>query len=386
MSDLLMVKRKTDSKDTNLSFFKILIFTLFSFLLFFGGFGTEIMFWNVMGVCFGIIMFLILVYKKVSIKLPPHFKVFSIFLLFAMLSLDWTKHLITSSEFLFLFIGGWLFWLVFYNLKSHINFPIENIILLLGLIFGGLFVSRFIWNWDSTVGLSLFFTPTTIGSPHNHIGDFWAVVSVVIFYKLYKNPKKYFLWLFIPLAIFFMAMSLSRAAYLALFSGIFFLAYKGGAFKKLYRYKYIVTVLVILFLSLLFLVATQKSILFSRPYFIHSLVGLKYYPFGVGLGNFGFISIDPRTHILGLDQTSIYTHNIVLEMISGVGIFGLIFAYWLFKVCKDILSGSRFLNNRNFVYQAIFLTLTVNFLFDYTYFNSTMSWLWFISLALSQKD
>ena len=370
-----MFKKMFDRTTTN--YFFIIIF---AFLLFMGGFGTNIIFWNSVGSLFGIILLIYLVLKQGPLKIPPHFYLFITFLALFVLSLIWSIDFTESFKFLLLFVGGCTFWLAFYNLKHKIENKFELMILFLGIAFGGLAFAGILFQWPQMEGLSLIFNPS-LAHTHHHIGDFWAVVTVVAVYKLFKSPRNYLLWLFIPVALFLFAISLSRAAYLSLFAGVLFLAYKEGILKNIGKYKFISIIFAVSLLSLFFLVATQKSILFSRPYFIQTFLGLIKNPFGIGVGNFVYTSYANKDFISGLNSFSFYAHNIFLEVISGMGILGLSFIFWFIKVFTKVMNSS----NSRIIFTAIFLVLTVNFMFDITYFNPTMMWLWFISLGLAQN-
>ncbi|OGM59246.1 hypothetical protein A3A75_03925 [Candidatus Woesebacteria bacterium RIFCSPLOWO2_01_FULL_39_10] len=110
-------------------------------------------------------------------------------------------------------------------------------------------------------------------------------------------------------------------------------------------------------------------------------MGLIKNPFGIGVGNFVYTSYANKDFISGLNSFSFYAHNIFLEVISGMGILGLSFIFWFIKVFTKVMNSS----NSRIIFTAIFLVLTVNFMFDITYFNPTMMWLWFISLGLAQN-
>ena len=73
-----------------------------------------------------------------------------------------------------------------------------------------------------------------------------------------------------------------------------------------------------------------------------------------------------------------WTHNLVLEIISGLGIFSTIFIVWLFNVFKTFLH-----KDSPIPYEALFLAIFVNFTFDITYIIPTMLWLWFTAFALA---
>ncbi len=68
---------------------------------------------------------------------------------------------------------------------------------------------------------------------------------------------------------------------------------------------------------------------------------------------------------------------------TGMGIFGLVFIAWLFKIICDLWS-KKFA--QNLIYQAVFFALATNFFFHSTYFIPAMLWLWFMVLGLAQAD
>ena len=80
------------------------------------------------------------------------------------------------------------------------------------------------------------------------------------------------------------------------------------------------------------------------------------------------------------NEKTAFAHNIVLEVVVGVGVLGVFFVAWLIKVLLDIVRRGKSL------YSALFVALTVNFFFDTTYYIPTMIWLWFIFLGFSQKS
>jgi len=136
----------------------------------------------------------------------------------------------------------------------------------------------------------------------------------------------------------------------------------------------------LVFVALFVFAGAQKITLFSRPYFVQGIVGFVRNPLGIGMGNFIIVSSDSANHLWGMDAFSSIAHNIVLEILTGMGVFGFIFLAWLVIILKDVWHNNK---TKDIIYQALFVTLGVNFLFDTTYFISTMLWLWFGSLGLS---
>lgn len=349
-------------------------------ILFIGGLGLfNENYVNTISAIFGLIIIVFLLVEGRNLKIPKHFVLFSIFILILTLSLSWSRVFIPSFRQGMLFVAGWSFWLISYNVRKDITGWILNLIVILGIGFGILFVLNNFYHWPISRGLSLFLTPSKTGQFHFHIGDYWAIIGLITIFRLTKTPKQPFYWLMIPATAYFLFSSMSRGGIVALAVGIIFLILK-GKIRISGRTKIIIASI----LTGLFVVnSISKSTFLSRPYFIQAIAGLKIYPFGVGLGNFSGISNNPKTHLFGLSRFSLYTHNIILEMISAVGILGLVFLIWFIFVIFDVFFQSK---NKNLVFQAIFVVISTNFMFDYTYFIPTMCWLWFISLGQAQKE
>ena len=115
---------------------------------------------------------------------------------------------------------------------------------------------------------------------------------------------------------------------------------------------------------------------------LQAIVGFIHNPWGVGIGNFVQVSQNPENHLWGLGGHSAVTFNIILEILVGMGVFGFSFLAWFVRIITSLLQVPL----RGVpLYRAIFLALTANFFFNSTYFVPTMLWLWFGSLALSQR-
>ena len=105
--------------------------------------------------------------------------------------------------------------------------------------------------------------------------------------------------------------------------------------------------------------AREKSLLLSRQFFVQAVAGLLHYPKGIGLGSFGDISLNPEFHVWGMSDFSLVVHNLVLEIMSGVGWLGLVFVVWLAEVVRGVLGGRK---DKMLVYRAMWLSLTINFI------------------------
>jgi len=338
---------------------------------------------------FGLIFtFLLLILNyiwKGSLKFPPRFGLYTLFLIFSAISIFWSIDRQMSYEVILLFISGGLFWLLFYNaadakaasLFSNLFDWFEKFVIYSGIVFGIFYLyARLSSNLISPFGLSLYLQEV---ANHNHLGDLQAVVLIVVIpHIIQKTKKKLVWWLMAGWSLAFLIISQSRSAYLSLAIGALFLASKYGWLKK---YKKYFDLLTIITLGLFLIAGSQKTLLFSRDYYFQAASGIIDNPFGVGLGNFSEISYDPKYHIFGMDSYAKFVHNIVLEIFVGIGIFGVVFLYWLIKAILDIL---KVKNPQGKIAASVFLALTVNFFFDYTYFVPTLLWLWFASLGLSQ--
>ena len=278
---------------------------------------------------------------------------------------------IEGQYFLTLFLAGGAFWLAFYNLEKAFGEKLINIILGLGIAFGALFVWYLGSGYVPEGGWNLYLF-STVYRNHNHLGDLWALVEIVILYKLVKSRAWYW-WVLGLAGIFFLAASLSRSAYVAFFAGAAYLAYRE---KWLQKFSKILIPALAAPVLLFMIVGLFKTTLYSRLYFAQGILGAVKYPLGVGLGNFAKISNE--IFFLDAEAKASLAHNIVLEAVAGVGVFAVFFIFWLLSVLVDIVKRG------NILYSALFIALTANFFFDTTYYIPAMIWLWFALLGLAQ--
>lgn len=360
--------------------FWILISGLLGSFLFLGGLGVKMVFLQFLGVVIGMLILVLAIFLKREIVLPSGFFLYTLFLiLFFVHTVIISQDRAKSLEYFSLFFGGGLFWLIFYNLGKEFRPWIDKLIIILGLVFGGLFIYHNYFVEAQIKPRSLYFL-SSIYRNHNHLGDFWAVVLIITAFFLARKPKNVLLWALVPLGVYFLAISQSRASYVALAVGAIYLAKVKDWVNK---YKIISKIFTLLIVALFLYIGTQKSILFSRPYFVQGILGFVRNPQGVGVGNFGIISSDVANHILGMSGFSTSAHNIVLEVMTGMGVLGVIFVVWLVTILVEL---SRYKDQKSLIYRAVFFAVTANFFFDATYFIPGMLWLWFGSLGLSQGE
>ncbi|MFV1917611.1 MAG: O-antigen ligase family protein [Patescibacteria group bacterium] len=358
----------------------LLMAAIIGVFFFIGGLGIEVDVVQYFGVLVGVLLVSLTWLLKRKIKLPRGIILYSLFLiLFIAHSFKVSIYSKKSLEVFSLFFGGGLFWVAAYNLRDELRPYFDKIIIIFGLIFAGLYFFNNLFGDPTLVKPWSLYAQASAFVNHNHIGDLWAVVLTVAAFYAAKKPKSLYIWILIPLGVYLLVASQSRSAYVALAVGVSCLAKELGLIG---RYKKAFVLFIVLILALFLYVGTQKSILFSRPYYMQAIVGFIRTPQGVGVGNFGIISKDPANHILGLSGFSSVAHNIVLEVMTGLGILGLVFVGWFIKILYELWKKS---SSKELVYKATFFALTANFLFDTTYFIPVMLWLWFTALGLSQK-
>lgn len=298
--------------------------------------------------------------RGVKIEVPKYFWLYLIFLI----SL-FVHQKIAGGEisFFFLFASAGMYWIVARNLKETIN----KYLTIFLVIFSGLM--SMLYFGALSIGISSFesnslFLPLANGSFHNHLGDLWAITFVAVFYSFVKKRNTYNTIL-LGLSSIFIVMSFSRSALISIAAGVGYICYVSREELKIKKVLwFLIPILSLLFIYFGFF----KTTLFSRPYIHEGISSVIVHPLGVGVGNFNKVS-----------KESSLAHNIILEIIAGMGVFSAIFAAWIVYITKSYIT-----NKQNVVlFSAIFMAISANFLFDTTYTIPAMIWLFFISLALS---
>jgi hypothetical protein len=355
------------------------IIYVFGVLLIVGGLGVETNTVVVFGFIVSVILLAFTYFSVKRVLMPQYFTLYYLFLLTQILSLMWSLRIGESAISFLLFASGGVFWVVFFNLKLKVFRNLDKLIIYSGLFFSILYLyNRFIGGYDNFVPDSLVHISTPYLN-HSHIGDYWALLLILVIYR-HVVHKERLSWLLIVLGGFLLALSQSRSAILSLAVGVFIIVRREGLWEK---YRNILVLVMVLAAGLFIFTGLTKPTLLSRPYFVQGVVGLVRNPFGIGMGNFGIISIDPQNHLWGLSSYSSAALNIFMEVLSGIGMFGLVFIVWLIGVSNNLLRRDA---SQNAIYTALFFALTVNFFFDSTYFIPTMLWLWFVLLGLSQPS
>ncbi len=357
---------------------KIIVLILLALLLF-GGLGEVVLEVKLCILLVSVLVVAVLAIREGSIKIPKHFLLYCLYLVVLLVSLFWSKSRNSAFGALVLYIDGGLFWLIFYNFNKRIRNLFLSGVVFLGLVFGGIFVYTLITGKIFVNAFNLY-SPLWFDSSHVHLGDYWMFCLLILYYFFLREKivfKKALLAVLIVVGFYFLVASSTRSALVGLTVGVFYL-HSAQFFKKKYN-KFTFALLGILLFVFLF-ISGHRTTLFSRGYIIQGMVGLVRTPLGVGMGNFYLTSSDKNNQILGFDQVSSVAHNFIIENTSGVGALAIIFIYWLLQILLEIFR--REIN----LYSALFLALTINFMFDFTYLIPAMFCLWFAFLALSQAS
>lgn len=344
------------------SFYPYLV--LLGTLLFLGGLNYQKTLVEILGLALGFFLLLFLKIKHKKIKIPQFFLYYVIFLLVAALYSPIRFANRSTYDYLLLFTSGGLFYLLAYNLKDKIGKALGWLTVILGILFLTGFILSFFVNLGIPWGSGLV-APYT--ENHHHLGDFW-VIPVLFLFERVRQKRKLRDIILLAVGIIVIVLSLSRSAYLALGLGVYLIFSEAR--------------LLILALSALAFILTSvfKTTLFSRIYFLQAIDGIVKNPLGVGLGNFAMISEKLSTLLNNERVFSSLTHNLFLEILVGLGIFGLPFIFWFYKVVRAMFK------KKIGIYTIIFFALSLNFFFDTTYIIPTMLWLWFLVLGLSENQ
>lgn len=300
-----------------------------------------------------------------SINIAPTFWLHIAFLLALLIS-----SIFFDGEIIYfwMFLSGGLFWLVIENFFLHLSKYLPPFILVVALIMTAThFLLRL--NGIDTLSPDNLFLPIEKQVIHNHLGDLWAIAILPVIYTILRSGGKWYLFAVSVLGLIMVGLSYSRSAIAVLVLGFWYLISKIQAEKKTIKNtRYLrtveITILVSIFAVLIYF-STTKSLFFSRPYYIESLISIIKNPLGIGMGNFDMVSRETNN-----------VHNVVLEVINGLGILGVFFIIFLLKAIQAL-----FYKNTNIAAATIWIGIFANFLFDSTYVIPGLLWIWYISFA-----
>lgn len=312
-----------------------------------------------------------------KLKVPRHFQLVSIFVLILHIYLFFTPHKLNPFYYTAIFSLGLFYWVIFYNLKSRLII-FKSLLIILIILYSLIYFFSIIFNLNLTSLGELIFSR---GFPNRHffVGPL-AAFSIIGIIAWHWKKLKVSHWLFIILGVSLLYISNTRAAYFSFVLGLAYIWIKKGINTK--KQKAIAVLVIILISGLVMLSSRYKTIFFSRPYFLHSIQAFPKHPLGVGLGNFEMISLEIQQKQATNDGVfSIYTHNILLEAISGIGIFSLPFVAFFILIIRDLIKAKS-----NILSGAIVVAIMSNFLVDTSYTVPGFVWLFFISLGIYQSE
>jgi len=305
--------------------------------------------------------------QGINIKIPNNFLVYNLFNL--TLLLHFTYFGGDIIYFWMFFIGG-LFWISMYNVSEIAKKYFPSFLISLGFLTLSTF-TYYYFKGIHFISPDNLFLPQNEMIKHNHIGDLWALILVILSYKIIAKPKVWQILLSI-VALVIITFSLSRSALVSFIVGLIYIFYnlpkKNNVFKLTTKHHWIIF---IISLPILVYFGSVKSILFARPYYMEAILSLISNPLGLGMGEFAKASTETNV-----------VHNLVLEVVSGIGVFSIVFIYWLYKMAKDIFTKK----DNNILYAAIAVAMFTNFSFDSSYVIPVFFWLWFITFAFCHKN
>lgn len=332
--------------------------------------------------------------KKISVLFLGFF-IFSLISVFSSLDRNY------SIYGYLLYLGLYLNFIFVYNHKSEIEKILTFALIPLGIIFSifALLITVLKDQLSFLVpqhGYQLVFS--RFG--HNHLGDFLVLPMILSLYLFNKTDKRKYLIAFLFFTPFFI-LSFSRSGYLTFFvtAIIFTLLYLKSKSKKP-RVKLFLIFLSVITILLLFTVVKEAKnvpVLGSVNQFLQDNFGLKdknlfasrliYLRqgvlsfvekplFGVGPGNFGFISWKYKA-------SNIWTfssHNIFIDILVENGV--LAFLVFIIILLKIIYQSFK----RVTIWSFLFLALLINFQTDYTFNISSLFFLFFILMGLIYQE
>lgn len=320
--------------------------------------------------------------SKKTIQIPKHFPLMLIFVLILQIGVFTAQSRLNPFYYALIMGEGLGYWLIFYNLPNGQQI-LKNIIIRFSLFYSLIFFIAKIFNINFTNLGSLMFTQET-PTRHYYFGEFWAAALLLLLPKgkfgVWIKDKKNLIKIVIPilLGLFFVIYSNSRSLLLAAGITAIYVLFKNGNLTVLKNKHYAIGF--ILFGALFIFLSLGKTTLFDRPYFLQSLRAFPQNLLGVGMGNFGQIGKIYEQSGTNEMSLSIYTHNIFLEALSGIGIFSLTFLAFLILILKDV-----FRTKTNIIWGSVVLLILTNFMFSTSYTVPAFVWVFFAALGVFQS-
>jgi O-antigen ligase len=356
-----------------------------------------------------------------KILFPVRFTaIFSLFMIFSLVSSVFSVNLQNSFQNLFLYIALFLIFIFVFNHKELVKNSVLHLIFVLSFIFSifSLFINFFVGpNSIFSIPIDLagqgYQFVYSVGA-HNHLGDFLLLPLTFLMFRLSGGKSKLenlllFLF-FIPYFIF----SYSRSAYLDLFIVTLFFIYYSLRSKVSLKKNFIFYVSGFIFVVVLsvFIFAVPSNT--GKPAFLNSLnttlqqkydlspgkmffanrnfyatqglLSLANKPlFGVGSGNFEYASQRYMNNPLEYAPT---THNLFFDVFVENGVFaGIVFLTLFLLILSNVKvqlgrKENQILNTNNVLFIFLFLVVLLNFQTDYTFLIRSFFLLFFILIGL----
>ena len=318
---------------------------------------------------------LFVIRSKKTLIIPKHFLIFTIFALILHLYIPFVQDKIQPFYYSAVISEALFYWLIFYNIEGG-KLIAKRIFITFSILYSSILLIT------KTFDLNFFALAESIfqeaPNKHYYYNCFWVPAIILLFEKELKKIKKDRLILIIA-GIVFLIISDSRTSFVAFVLSIVYMIYKRYFVIELKR-KYIM--IPVLLMGVLFVyLGVQKTTLFSRPYFAQSIQSFPQNPLGVGFGNFAQISDTFRGNENDWTPFSGNVHNIILESLSGVGVFTILLVAFLFLIIKDVLLSK----SEGIVWGAVVIFILTSFMFDSSYAIPCFIWLLFISLGIFQS-
>jgi hypothetical protein len=279
-----------------------------------------------------------------------------------------------GTQLMLVCMSGWLWWWAGMHGQRKPGM-LQTVILLTGCVYLILY------------GLSLWgIMPLPLGAQgaiieasgfenHYYWGDWWMMVGVLFIAKALVGTWRGWYGMVLPFVFGVMLASGSRTALVGIAVGVGYAIWKSGQWQRIpvWLRALVVSLFVVVFVAF----SSQRPLLLSRPYYFQSVAALWRHPLGVGMGHFGKVSSEDYFYMTGMGSNSSLAHNLALEFVVGMGWLGLLFVGWWVRVVWKVV-GSR--GKDQVPIEAVWLALSVVFLFTTAYMIPSFVWIWFLLL------
>lgn len=335
----------------------------------------EVVFLSIILALFASLFGLISIFEsKKNIRFPKGFLGMVIFTIILHIYVYFLKDRINPFFYALLLTESIIYWLIFYNLINSYKI-LMAIFIRFFVIYSLIFLISHLLNLNVTLLADNVFSqeiPT-----RNYYFGVLSAGLVVLLSEPSLIKTKYMRLTLIASSIYFLIISNSRTSYLSLFFGYSYLIFNRSNSNSTKK-KFLILAIAV---SIIFVATSyNRTTIFDRPYFAQSLQALIRHPLGVGMGNFYYIAREARNEGVPITSTSIYTHNILLEALSGVGIFSLIFLLFLSHITKDIFQAKQ----KSRILGGLLIVFLTNFMLNTSYTVPGFFWLFFMTVGVFQ--